>query len=161
MDSLLPLRDIHLPPPIGWWPPAPGWWLLIPAALLLFLAVTLFRRRKQGKAAQRNALRELGALQRNAGLASTEKAQQLSILLRRVALSLYPREEVAGLNGPAWLDWLERTLADGRFVAGPGRLLNELPYRKDIADDDRLEALFALCRDWLERLPSRRSRPAR
>ena len=31
--SQLPLRDIHLPGPIGWWPPAVGWWLV--AALVL------------------------------------------------------------------------------------------------------------------------------
>jgi hypothetical protein len=29
------LRDIHLPPPAGWWPLAPGWWILIGIALLL------------------------------------------------------------------------------------------------------------------------------
>ena len=34
----LPLRDIHLPEPIGWWPPALGWWIL---ALLVILTIGL------------------------------------------------------------------------------------------------------------------------
>ena len=37
--SQLPLRDIHLPGPIGWWPPAPGWWLV---AALVLVAVALY-----------------------------------------------------------------------------------------------------------------------
>ena len=31
-DPLAELRDIHLPPEIGWWPPAYGWWILITAS---------------------------------------------------------------------------------------------------------------------------------
>ena len=27
-DAALPLRDLRLPEPVGWWPPAPGWWIL-------------------------------------------------------------------------------------------------------------------------------------
>ena len=39
------LRDIHLPPPPGWWPPAPGWWLLaLVGVVVLVLAVRMLWR---------------------------------------------------------------------------------------------------------------------
>ena len=46
MTPELPLRDIHLPQPPGWWPPAPGWWLLatIVIVLLAWLLLVLWRR---------------------------------------------------------------------------------------------------------------------
>ena len=28
-EKALPLRDLHLPEPIGWWPLAPGWWVIL------------------------------------------------------------------------------------------------------------------------------------
>lgn len=158
MDSLpidLPLKDIHLPPAVSWWPPAPGWWLApLFAAVFAFVAHRLWRHWRR-PTLRRIGLRDLAILEADPKLGPQQKAQQLSILLRRVALSAYPREQVAGLNGRAWLQWLDGLLADGRFVDGPGRVLEDAPYRPEQPLAVQLDALFSLCREWLHRLPSR------
>ena len=64
----LPLRDIHLPEPVGWWPPAIGWWLLPVCVLgLIVLLIWLIRRRMRITPAKL-ALRELKSLESKAGL---------------------------------------------------------------------------------------------
>ena len=69
----LPLRDLHLPDPVGWWPPAPGWWLLLAtlAMLLIWLAVVLRSRHRRG-AARRHAVR--ARLERRARVADFDEA---------------------------------------------------------------------------------------
>jgi hypothetical protein len=154
--NLLPIRDIHLPPAIGWWPPPIGWWLLpLLVGALILTAVWLFRRGRRRGSVRRLALQELTAIQQDPGLTGSAKVRRISILLRRVALSVYPRGDTAPLNGKAWLEWLDRPLGDGRFVDGPGRALDDGPYRPEFSDSGELEALLALCRDWLEKLPVR------
>ena len=150
MEPNLPLRDIHLPDPMHWWPPAPGWWLLlfaVPALLaLLFWLWRWVRRMTVGKL----ALAELESIaQSNAD--ARDKVQQLAILLRRIALSLYPREQVASLVGEQWLTFLDGPLGDNSFSQGAGRLLIDAPYRREVQTD--LDALYALCRLWIKRLP--------
>jgi len=49
--SQLPLRDIHLPGPVGWWPPAIGWWLVAALVLVAFGAVVTVRERTRAEAA--------------------------------------------------------------------------------------------------------------
>jgi hypothetical protein len=150
MPAELPLRDIHLPAPIGWWPPAPGWWLVafgIPALLLLsFWLWRWWRRLTPNKL----ALRELDRISHSAE-PTHEKLRQLAILLRRTCLSVYPREDVASLTGEAWLEFLDRPLQHQGFSAGIGRCLLDGPYRRD-ADID-LDALIRQCREWIQRLP--------
>lgn len=147
----LPLRDIHLPDPISWWPPAIGWWIVsVAAVLLIATAVWLIRRWRQVTVAKL-ALRELDALQKDSTLGMTEKLRRLSILLRRAGLSAYPREDVAGLTGEDWLEWLDRPLGTPRFSRGVGRALLDAPYRP-VGDAD-MDRLIALCRDWLKALP--------
>ena len=105
VEDHLPLRDIHLPEPVPWWPPAPGWWLLLLLlAAVVALAVFLRHRysRKAVQRAARQALRQIGDAYRQSG-DSKVLVQQLSMWLRRVTLSRYPRQEVAGLTGCAWL----------------------------------------------------------
>ncbi len=151
MEPELPLRDIHLPAPVGGWPPAPGWWLLlvgVPALLLLLVWLWRWLRRKTVK---KLALQELEAIARS-DADGREKVQRLAILLRRACLSVYPREQVAGLVGKEWLAFLDRASA-GRgkdFSAGVGRLLIEAPYRREFQAD--LDALFVLCRAWIKGL---------
>jgi hypothetical protein len=42
-------------------------------------------------------------------------------------------------------------LGNNSFSAGAGRLFIEAPYRREVQAD--LDALFALCREWIMRLP--------
>lgn len=159
MDQQLPLRDIHLPEPVGWWPPAIGWWLLLILVPLLVLGVMWLVRRLRRASPVKLARRELDALRADASLDPAEKVRRLSILLRRTALSVYPRDEVAGLAGEAWLRWLDEPLGEPRFSQGAGRLLADAPYRPAPAAD--VDELLDLCRDWLKALSkSRRRRSA-
>ena len=129
----IPLRDLHLPEPVGWWPPAPGWWVLL-AVVLLGVLFVLHRVwvRWRADAARRTALKELARLE-SAWRAAPDPvllATRLSELLRRAMLAYAPRKEVAGLTGQAWLAWLDRGLDDRFFTEGAGRALKELPYRR-------------------------------
>ncbi|WP_462320287.1 DUF4381 domain-containing protein [Halochromatium sp.] len=150
----LELRDIHLPAEPGFWPPAPGWWLLF--GLLLALAFWLGRlgwRRYQQLRRRRGIFGELDQLQ-NAGLQGPALIAAVSALLKRVALSRYPRTEVAALTGGAWLEFLDRTGGDGRFTGGAGKLLAQgayAPERQLCEQDDKQQALFGIARDWLWR----------
>jgi hypothetical protein len=143
----LPLRDIHLPEPVGGWPPAIGWWLLLLGLVAITALVAWRIRRGRRMTPVRRALRELEALRADPALSPNEKLRRLSILLRRIALTLYPRQEIAGLTGDAWLRWLDTILGQPRFSQGPGRRLAEAPYRP--AAPAEAEELLALGRDWL------------
>lgn len=156
--ALNQLHDIHLPARISWWPPAPGWWLLF--ALVLLLAVVsyvVYRLRKRNHW-RRFALNELNRLrEQNASRQSTPRTviSALSILLRRVAVSRFPREEAAALNGDNWLAFLDRSLDESpAFQSDTGRLLITIPYRQEMAvDASELSALFTLAERWLKNLP--------
>ena len=131
--AAIPLRDLHLPDPVGWWPPGPGWWLVMWLALFAIAWFTHLYvvRRRQGSA-RRYALRQLdGYLQAYSehGNAVTF-GRQVSELVRRTMLAYAPRHEVAGLTGDAWLAWLDRDLDAPRFQTDAGRKLLEMPYRR-------------------------------
>lgn len=133
----IPLRDLHLPEAVGWWPPASGWWLLLALAVAgLILAARALYRAHRRNAPRRLALKELARLRRayrhDGDLARFVVG--LSALLRRAMLAYAPRQEVAGLTGRAWLEWLDRGLDRQPFCEGPGRSLVELPYRDPARD---------------------------
>jgi hypothetical protein len=101
-DPLAQLRDIHLPPPVGWWPPAPGWWLLALLLIALLLSAILrWRRWRRRTAYRRAALAELRRLE-------TGDIVAINALLKRTALAAGCRDAGA-LSGAAWLQFLEQT----------------------------------------------------
>jgi hypothetical protein len=146
--TLLQLRDLHLPDPTGWWPLAAGWWFVI--VLVVVGLGWLLRRavqRRKYYAPMRYALREFAAIEsdylqhRNAVVLG----KQLSNLLRRGMLAYAPRDQVAGLTGEAWLQWLDRGLPVPYFHTEGGKSLLMLPYRdadSELGDID-INALLA------------------
>jgi hypothetical protein len=128
-DSGLPLRDIHAATAPSWWPPAPGWWLLLAvvvAAAAIVLGLRLRRRRRE---------RALIRLFDDAlAQASTPPAQvaAMSELLRRAARR---RDSMADtLQGEDWLGFLDAGLDSPVFATGPGAVLVEGAFRRDVSE---------------------------
>lgn len=153
----LQLRDIHLPPPPDFWPPAPGWWLLA-AILVLVIAWILFLlwRRARLQRAQRRLLALLDELDLTRKH-EPRKLAELSMLLRRIALMHYPRQEVAGLTGESWLHFLDSSGGDGGFTRGPGRVLADGPYMPDLPGEYDPVGVSALVRNWIRKNAGGRS----
>lgn len=156
MEQQLPLKDIHLPDSVGWWPPAPGWWLLPILIALLAVIVRLVYRRLIRRTPAKSAQKLLTSLRQRRSDDPIQTVAQLSVLLRRAALSLDSRAQVASLRGDAWLEYLDSFLPDAPFREGVGRCLADLHYRPTAPDDIDIDALFALCERWL----SRREQPS-
>lgn len=153
MNGELPLRDIHLPAGVPWWPPAAGWWLLLVLLIVIGMAVWAVRHARQRQRLRRQALDELQRIEQ--AFAEHANTQQLagacSVLLRRVAISRYPRQEVAGLTGRAWLDFLNRHGRTRPFDDAAAATLLHAPYEKDVTGNP--QALLNACRRWLQQLP--------
>lgn len=146
----LPLRDIHLPEAISWWPPAIGWWLL--AALVPLLAGILYwlYRRLTRKTALKTAKKVLAAIRQDNTMDDLTKLSEISILLRRVAISTASRSRTASLTGEAWLAYLDGAMPGAPFSQGVGRYLSDARYRKETPGDLDIVRLINLCEDWLK-----------
>ncbi len=148
-DPLQDLRDVHLPDPISWWPPAWGWWGLLLGILVGSLCLGawwVYRRRTQPR---RVALSMLSQIEQRYQESQEDLLllTQISELVRRFALVRFPRNQVAGLAGYSWLQFLDETGRTNQFTEGPGKVLMSGPYRPQIplAPSD----LVPLVRKWI------------
>lgn len=146
----LPLRDIHLPEAVSWWPPAIGWWLVaILLPLMTFFLIWLYKYLTR-KTAIKTAKKILAAIRQDEKRDNLRKLRDISILIRRVAISLEPRKEAASLTGSAWLTYLDGSLKGAPFSQGVGRYLSDASYRKEAPTELDISQLIGLCEDWLK-----------
>lgn len=150
-ETQLPLRDLHLPDQIGWWPLAPGWWFVL-LLLVTVIGYNIWRayQRRQYNAPRRFALRELARFEAEylVHRDPVTLGKQLSELLRRSMLAYAPRQDVAGLTGEAWLEWLDHNMPLPYFHTEGGKSLLQLPYRDPASDfsDVDINALLSAVR---------------
>ena len=148
-DPLQGLHDIHLPAEPSWWPPAPGWWVLAAILLGVLIGLTIFLSRRALLRARRRRIiariDELVAAYRPENACAF--VADVSELLRRAALTWYPRERVAALSGEAWLRFLDDNGDGTGFRHGPGRILASGAYRRDCEVDPK--ALGELAKAWI------------
>lgn len=136
VDLLEPLPE---PEPVSMVPQTAGWiWLGLALLAISGLVVRWVRIRRRKTAYRRQALAELARC--------PDEARRLADLLRRTALSAYPRAEVASLHGAAWLAFLDRAYGGSAFSEGPGRHLIAAPYRPETTQ----EPLKPLVRTWIK-----------
>ena len=147
--SEIPLKPMLQPEAIGWWPPAPGWWLLlvlvVVGALLLWRG--LQRRRRDPR---RHALQELEQIRQRFEAQGDARAALVdcNALLKRSALTLFRRQQVASLSGQRWLQFLLDN-ARGSDASQLQRVVDG-PYRASVDADLDIAALFGSCRQWIK-----------
>lgn len=155
----LQLKDIHLPDAVSWWPPATGYWLLLLLMTIIVLLVFFLRRLKSKQRLRKEALAELNRIkaQYKQDLDDKKLVTDIATLLRRAAISSYPRTDCASLTGPDWLNWLDSTFkSEQGFSKGPGHLLTEFNYSA-ATHSDEINSLIDLSSSWLKQLPTKDS----
>lgn len=146
--SELPLRDIQVPEAISSWPPAIGWWILaVLVPLCLYLTYRLYKRLTR-KTALTEAKKYLQELREDKKMTKRQKVVAISGLMRRIAVTLYPRVRVASLTGDKWLNFLDESIPNRGFNSDTGWLLTKGLYgKKD--DSYYIAPLINLCETWL------------
>lgn len=149
MPPLDQLRDIHAPEAISWWPPAPGWWGLLALIILIIITVIGFKAYRKKTQWRREAIIEFNIIN---GLSDKHKAiSNISILLRQVAITRFPQQDVASLIDEDWLKFLDQAIGDEtNFQHGDGRILISAPYQA--TTNINSEPLLLLCKSWLKKV---------
>ncbi len=145
----LPLKDIHLPDSIGWWPPAIGWWLLAISVPIVLVFLYWLYKHLTRKTAFKTAKKTLAMIKHYGAEENDKKLRELSILIRRVAISTSPRAHAASLTGREWLAFLDQSVTGSPFSQGCGQLLAEAAYRKNTPTELEIIQLISLCENWL------------
>jgi hypothetical protein len=145
----LVLRDVHVPPAPSLWPPAPGWWWVIGVVtlLLVFGAAMLWRRRQRLRTWQRMFDEADHAPQ------PALQAAAISELLRRAARRVDPKAD--RLHGDDWLRFLDGKQGTD-FSRGPGRILLDGGYRRELDERQLAQAKAAARTRFLELMAGKR-----
>ena len=129
MHSLDKLRDIVRPDAPAFWPPAPAVLVIlgIATAALMVGAWQLIA------SWRRDAYRRAGLTL----LREARTGHDVSVVLKRVALAVFPRAQVASLYGATWLAFLNRTcehccFSDSTVLQPDGQAQPELIACADI-----------------------------
>ncbi|MGF6772250.1 hypothetical protein P3T18_004738 [Paraburkholderia sp. GAS199] len=167
--QLQDLKELPLPDAVSYAPQTIGW-VAVALLLMVVLAVVvwLLWRRHRRQRYRRVALAELAHIEaslvamQNVAADTGERARclaEIPRLLKRTALAVAPRDEVAALSGAEWLDFLQRTHGrHGRhasnFDSTGGALLTLASYAptQQVAAISAHDAatLIAQARDWIE-----------
>jgi Domain of unknown function (DUF4381) len=94
---------------------------------------------------RRAALAELNRIEGESDAANIPLA--LASLIRRTALTAFPRDKVASLTGVEWLAFLDRTADTRAFSEGAGRALEDMAYRPTPA---AVRPLVGTVRHWIK-----------
>ncbi|WP_298981836.1 DUF4381 domain-containing protein [uncultured Roseibium sp.] len=132
------LEPVPVPQPVSMAPQTAGWILLGLLLLAIVLAsIWMAIRHRRKNAYRKQALRELETF--------SNDAARIAEIVRRTALTAYPRTEVASLHGADWLAFLDRSYNGSGFSAGPGRQIADAPYKQQNTSSD----LYDVARTWI------------
>jgi hypothetical protein len=136
------LHDFYQPPPPAWTPQTIGWYVVFAVIALLAMWIIIHSlRRWLANGYRREALRELALLQ----------PEQFSTLLKRTALSAWPRDKVASLSGEAWLNFLNESAENNSFHQTPGNRIEEIALRSQTLSSEDEQTLRKITAEWIRR----------
>ena|ERR1700761_798818 len=136
-NSIDNLHGFYEPAPTTWMPQTVGWYCMfaVVAIASIWILVCGIRRWLFNRY-RREALKELETLM----------VMDFSVLLKRTALSVWPRERVASLSGAEWLQFLDEKLRGGGFLIAPGNQIEDLMFSEadlSVEDEKQLRELTA------------------
>jgi len=164
-DALKQLKDIHMPAPEAWWHLPWGIWMLIGLCCLVLLLFLLLRKPvKQGYQARKSKqartqaieheIKSIEANYRQSGDALRMVAA-ISVLLRRVSITIFNDAHVEGLIQHEWLQFLDAQWKHTPEISFTSEtmadLLATVAYRK-LGDENiqvDAEVLLKLSQRWL------------
>jgi len=136
------LHDYYQPAQPAWVPQTVGWYVLF-VLLALLLLWLLFRtiHRWFANRYRREALREL----------ALTTPDQFSALLKRTALAVWPRDQVASLSGDDWLKFLSEAAKLQSFQTAPGNQIENLALCTSSPSPEEEHALRTITAQWIRR----------
>ena len=149
------LQDIVEPAAISWWPPATGFWIRVEMLLVWVSAIGLrlwIRYRRNSY--RREALALLQQIESGLQPAQTRDfaLAEMSMLLKRTALSAYPREEVAELTGEEWLAFLDHSGNTHDFSQGAAAIIGNISWQPQAGaklSDQELKEIITTVQHWI------------
>lgn len=154
--ALRSMKDIVLPSVITWWPHAWGWAVvaaLVAAVIIIWFFIALKRYRRN--AYRREALSKLEGIEQRLRSHLTRQVAiyDISLLLKKVAISTWGRDTVARLSGEEWARFLAaHDDADNGYLIG--KVVDDFEYRDSSVlkrlPDNIADELAANTRRWIE-----------
>jgi hypothetical protein len=138
--DLSKLHDFYRPPPPSWMPQTAGWYALL--ALLCIFGIWLIARAVARWLSNRYRREALTQLQ-------NAPVNQFSALLKRTAMTVWPREEVASLSGEEWLSFLSGSSGLDEFKSAPGNLIEHVAIAQQSLTADDEQRLRQLASEWV------------
>lgn len=153
--SLDNLQDIVEPAAVSWWPPATGFWILFALLLVWGLAIGLrLLIRYKRNSYRREALALLKQIEPGLQPAQTRGSAlgEVAMLLKRTALSAYPREDVARLSGEEWLAFLDRSGNTHDFSRSAASVIGSISWQPQAGaslSGEELKVVVGAVRHWI------------
>ena len=136
------LHDFVQPPPPSWMPQTIGWYIVfaLAALVLAWQALKWYRAWRKDRY-RRQALAEL----------ANTSPEQLSALLKRTAMSAWPRSRVASLTGGEWLRFLNDSADKPLFEASPANSIEDTAFGKTPLSRAEADELRRTSGEWIRR----------
>jgi len=137
------LKELPLPDPVSWVPQTIGW-LFLAIAALAGVGYFVWRRWQIWQANQyrRDGLARLKQM-------NPKQLHDLPEILRVAALAAGPRNKVASLRGPDWINWLNDRVDQPLFDDADSIILDTLAYAKTDISPDQARRLLDASENWL------------
>ncbi|HIQ14717.1 MAG TPA: DUF4381 domain-containing protein, partial [Leucothrix sp.] len=84
-----------------------------------------------------------------------EAIASINIFLRQLAISKYPRSDIASLTGAKWLQFLDESGNTQEFTKGAGRILVDAPYQSGELQNLNSAEFTPLMRSWIKKVVKR------
>ncbi|BAJ02881.1 DUF4381 domain-containing protein [Shewanella violacea] len=146
--ALTALKDIHTPEVISNMPIALGYWLVL-TLILIGLTALIFKLKqaRRHRAPKREVLSAVASLDTSSDKNSADIPVQINALIKRAAMSYLSREQIAGLEGDSWHQWMARQVkrSNPRLKA-----LLDRRYQREGLTQNEAEELKTLATNWLK-----------